>query len=82
MTTKDKFVTAIMPILLVWGDQAVWLWWGWLQYVSSFLWSPIFSVFIFSKNAYNPLLRWRNLAKSGTIVEQIIFLPFFHAWNY
>ena len=30
MTTKDKFVTAIMLILLVWGDQVVRLWWGWV----------------------------------------------------
>ena len=32
MTTKDKFVTAIMLTLLVWGDQVVRLWWGWVQY--------------------------------------------------
>jgi len=37
MTTKDKFVTGIMLTLLVWGDQVVGLWWGWVQYVSSFL---------------------------------------------
>jgi hypothetical protein len=37
MTTKDKFVTAIMLTLLVWEDQVARLWWGWVQYVSSFL---------------------------------------------
>jgi hypothetical protein len=37
MTTKDKFVTAIMLTLLVFGDQVVRLWWGWVQYVSSFM---------------------------------------------
>ena len=37
MTTQDKFVTVIMLTLLVWGVQVVRLWWGWVQYVSSFL---------------------------------------------
>ena len=35
MTTQDKFVTGIILTMLVFGDQVVRLWWGWVQYVSS-----------------------------------------------
>jgi len=40
MTTKDKFVTAVILSFLVAGDHIIRLWWGWVQYVTSFLWLP------------------------------------------